>query len=153
MPSPGTDEYISHYWSCLLAFWYISKLPDTHTHTTHTTHTHHTCHTQHTPHPHHTHTIHTPHTRHTQHTPHTTHTTPTPHTHTIHMPHATHTTPTGPKSIVPRLPPPTQRRVLELLWHLPQLETPVLSLLTQSIHSGRYDIHLMAYLIQIVHHR
>ena len=29
----------------------------------------------------------------------------------------------------------------------------VLSLLTQSIHSGRYDIHLMAYLIQIVHHR
>jgi len=59
----------------------------------------------------------------------------------------------GPESIVPRLPPPTQRRVFELLWHLPQLEAPVLSLLTESITSGRYNTHLMAYLIQIVHHR
>ena len=36
--------------------------------------------------------------------------------------------------------------MFELLWHLPQLEAPVLSLLTKSITSGRYNTHLMAYI-------
>ena len=47
----------------------------------------------------------------------------------------------------------TQRRVVELAWHLPQLQDTELAVLSKCISSTSLHVHVKQYLIQIVHHK
>lgn len=47
----------------------------------------------------------------------------------------------------------TQRKVVELIWHLPPLKEKELMLLAKAISHGQLCLQVKLYLIQIVHHR
>lgn len=56
-------------------------------------------------------------------------------------------------SVVSKLPEYTQRRLVELIWHLPVLRETELALLSKTVLSSQLHPYVKNYLMQIVHHK
>lgn len=47
----------------------------------------------------------------------------------------------------------TQRRVIELIWHLPELSDAQMAVLSKCVVSAPLCLSVKQYLVQIVHHK